>query len=247
LALALERRGHLLHTDRAPDFKGAELPGETPAAGAVNVHYGVRTFRDAPRGVEAIFAEAGPKEAIGFVAAFAFEYRPHERAEACARILDGFATFDRAELRFLARAIFERLPIEREDFGFPAFLHALIKAAACFVAEPAALHHFLDECGNMPHFARFIVGNVFVNIADDVDQHVESNDVGGAERGGFRLADSRTGTSVHFFDGHVERLHLAQDIEHRVGANAVGDKVGRVFGDDNALAQAEVANFIQRA
>ena len=77
-------------------------------------------------------------------------------------------------------------------------------------------------------------------------QHVEPDDIRGAKRGGLGLADGRAGACVHFFDGHVERLHLAQDIEHRKSADAVGDEIWSVLGNDDAFAQPAVANLVER-
>ncbi len=56
-----------------------------------------------------------------------------------------FPGFDGTKFRLLARAVFHLVPVEREDFRFAAFFHALVKSAAGFFAQPAALHHFFHQ------------------------------------------------------------------------------------------------------
>ncbi len=56
-----------------------------------------------------------------------------------------------------------------------------------------------------------------------------------------RPAHGLSGERVDFFDGEVHFLHEAHDVQHGKCSDAVADEVGRVFGDDHALAQAHVA------
>ena len=79
-----------------------------------------------------------------------------------------------------------------------------------------------------------------------MDENVEADQICGAKRGGFRLADGGAGAGVHFFDGHFQREHLADCVEHGKSADAVGDEVGRVFGRHHAFAQAQVADCVER-
>ncbi len=68
----------------------------------------------------------------------------------------------------------------------------------------------------------------------------------GAKRRGFWLADGRAGAGVHFLDRHFQRLHLAYHVEHGKRADAIGDEIGRVFRGDDAFAEAQVADFVER-
>ena len=74
-------------------------------------------------------------------------------------------------------------------------------------------------------------------------EDVEADDVGGAEGCGLGLADGGTGAGVHFFNGHAQFGHQAQRVHHGKRADAIGDEIGRVFGDDHAFAKAAVAKI----
>ncbi len=77
-------------------------------------------------------------------------------------------------------------------------------------------------------------------------QHVEPDNIGGAERGRLRPADGRAGAGVNFFDGEVHLAHQAQHVEHGKSADAIGDEVGRVLGNDHAFAHLPVAEVAER-
>ena len=77
-------------------------------------------------------------------------------------------------------------------------------------------------------------------------QHIEADNVGGAERGGPGPADGRAGAGVDFLDGHAELAHQANRLKHGEGADAVGDEIGRVLGAHDALAQHAVAEIAER-
>ena len=68
-----------------------------------------------------------------------------------------------------------------------------------------------------------------------------SDQIDGAEGCGFRPADGLSGERVDLFDGQVHFLHQAHDVQHGKSADAVADEVGRVFGEDDAFAEAHVA------
>src|ERR1700677_5100460 len=53
---------------------------------------------------------------------------------------------------------------------------------------------------------------IWCSASNHMHQNVEPNQIAGAERRGFRLADRRAGAGIHFFDGHIQRLHLVQRI-----------------------------------
>ncbi len=127
-----------------------------------------------------------------------------------------------------------------------AFFDALVKAAAGFFAQPAAASHLFDQRGNAVEFARFVAGSVVVDIADDVGEHVEADDIGGAKSGRLGPADGGAGAGVHFFDGHAEAGHERERSEHGERADAVGDEVGSVLGAHHAFAQAAIAEIAER-
>ncbi len=117
---------------------------------------------------------------------------------------------------------------------------------ARFIAKPTALGHFFDKRRNFVGFAGLVVGRGFVDIFDDVHQNVETNYIRGAEGGGFGPANSRSSAGIDFFNRHAERRHKAKSIQHGVGADAIGDEIGRILGDDDAFAKAAVAKIRKR-
>ncbi len=169
-----------------------------------------------------------------------------QRAQSLAGVFDRARRIDRSETRFLFGAVLHRLRIESENFALAAFFQALIKSAPGFFAEPAALQQFFDDGRQLEHFARFIAGNIFVKIANNVSENIDANNIRGSERGGFRPADSGTGTRVHFFDGHAKFGHHAQRVEHGKSADAIGNKIWRVFRDHDAFAERAIAKFAER-
>ena len=56
-----------------------------------------------------------------------------------------------------------------------------------------------------------------------------------------RPAHGLSGERVDFFDGQIHLLHQPHDVQHRKCADAVADKVGRVFGQHHAFAKMHVA------
>ena len=183
---------------------------------------------------------------LGFVDLLAFENGSNEGAKAFARVVNGFAGFERREFCFLAGTVFEGVGVQREDFFFAGPFYFFVEALAGFVAEHFAFEHFFDEWRNFVTFARLVIGRGFVDILDDVDEDVEADDVRGAEGGGFGPPDGRAGAGVNFFDGHAERLHEAKSIEHGKRADAIGDEIGGIFCGDDALAEAAIAEFGER-
>ncbi len=90
-------------------------------------------------------------------------------------------------------------------------------------------------------------------ILDDVRQHVQTNDIQRAEGRRLRQAHRRAGERVYLLDRVAALLHQAQHGQRHDGADAVADEIWRVFGDDDAFTQHDIAkardgfyNFRQR-
>ena len=247
LPFALDRLRHPLDANRVPHLERAEFPCESPAHGAVHVDNAVGDFRNAARGVQAGLAEAIPEEAARFVAALAFERGRGQHANPLARVFDRLARFDRAELAFSRGAILHLLPVERKDFRVAALLDALVESAARLLAEPS-FAIIASSSGGTRYISRdSSSGNALVEIADDVGEHVEADDIRRAERRRIRPADRRPRARVDFLDRHIERLHLRKRLQNRECADAIGDEVRRVLRDHHALAERDVADLVERA
>ena len=79
-----------------------------------------------------------------------------------------------------------------------------------------------------------------------MSEHVEADDIGGAEGGRLGPADGRAGAGVDFLDGHAEAGHQRERSEHGKGADAIGDEIGSVLGADDAFAEAAIAEIGER-
>ena len=247
VAFFFELLGHGLDANGVPRLERPELPAKAPAHGAVHIHDRVGNFRHAPRGVEAHPGNHAPDKFLRLVAFFSFEHRADQHAQPLARVLNGLARFDGSKSRLLLRAVFHFHGIEREDFGFAAgFFHALVKAAARFVADPAAPRHFLDQRRHAVEFARFVIRNIFVNIADHVQQDVDADNIRQAKRRRPRPAERGTGAGVHFLKRHAQLVHQPDRIQHGKRSDAVADEIRSILGDDDALAELVVAEFGER-
>jgi hypothetical protein len=242
-ALFLHGCRESFHADRVHQLKRTKFPGKAPAHRAIDIRNLIRNFRHASRRIETIFGQQAPQKLLGLVALLAFENRADQRAQAFGRVFDRLCAFNGREARLLPGAILHGVHIEREDFFFAFALYLFVEALSGLITEPAASRHFFEQRGNAIHLARFVVGHGIVNILHDVQQHIEADEIGGAKGRRFRLADRRAGAGVDFFDGHAERAHEVQRVEHGKCADAVGDEVRRIFRDHYAFAQATVAEF----
>ncbi len=74
-------------------------------------------------------------------------------------------------------------------------------------------------------------------------EHVQAHQVGGAEGGAARKAQRRPGQLVHLLDAQALLLHQPQDVQHREGADAVGDEIRSVLRPHDHLAQAAVGEL----
>ena len=68
-------------------------------------------------------------------------------------------------------------------------------------------------------------------------QDVDADHVGEAKGSGARPADGGAGERVDLFDGQSLLEHQVGGVEHDRDADAVGDEVGRVVGEDDLLAE----------
>ena len=179
-------------------------------------------------------------------------FESEQHAQARAGIFDVFGHVERGEFWLLTRAVFESLPVEGEAFvlfagfffggfggrGRPRHIF-FVEAAFGFVAQPFAIEHLREEI-RQAKVTAFVV-DVCGHVADDVAEDVQSHQINGAESCGFRPADGLSGERVDVFDAEVHLLHEAHHVQHRKGADTVGDEVGSVFGKDDAFAEAHVA------
>ena len=228
------------HAGGIPEFEGTEFPVEAHAHGAIDFDDGVRNFGDAVRRIGPQFGERSPQEGCGLVGLLRGAIEAEQHADARASLLDILGHIEGGEFRLLAGMVFQGLPVERHALVFLAGgFHLLIEAAFGFVAQPFALDHLAEE-GRDLQFAA-LIAHVLCHVADDVAEDVESDEVDGAEGGGAWPADGLSCQRVNFFDAQIHLLHEADDVEHGESADAIGDEVGRVLGEDDPFAELDIA------
>ncbi len=183
---------------------------------------------------------------LRFVAFLSFKYRAYQSAQSLTRVLNCFSHFERSEFRLLPWPIFHGVDVQRQDFFFALAFHFLVESLAGFVAQPSAPRHLFNQRGHLVHFVRLIVWRGFVDVLHHVDQHVQPNEIGRAKRRGLRPAHRRPSARIHFFDGHAQRCHQPDGVQHRECSDAIGDEVGRILGNYHAFAEPAVAEFAER-
>ena len=138
---------------------------------------------------------------------------------------EGRAGFDRG-------TVFESREIEDEALVFAVgTADFLVEALSRFVAEPAALEQFVEDCGKLA------ASDALREVGGDVGKDVDADEIGEAKGSGARPADGRAGERVDFLDGEPLLEHQVGGVEHDRDADAIGDEVGRVVRKDDLLAE----------
>src|SRR5947199_5937545 len=122
--------------------------------------------------------------------------------------------------------IFERRRIERPNLSLVAFtLLTLIEAALSFVAENSALDHLRDELRHHERLVLRIVGKIFVQVLDDVCEHIEADEIECAKRRRLRPTGGGPGDLVYLFDRVSVVQHRAHRYQRTMSADAIRDKI----------------------
>ena len=81
------------------------------------------------------------------------------------------------------------------------------------------------------------LGDALREVGGYVGEDVDADQIGEAKGAGAGPADGGAGERVDFFDGEALLEHQVGGVEHDGDADAVGDEVGRVVGEDHLLAE----------
>src|SRR5690606_21413660 len=84
-------------------------------------------------------------------------------------------------------------------------------------------------------------------IVGDIDEDIYADEIEEAKSTRLRPADGWTGERIDLFDRVAVFEHRPDGDERAVGADAIGDEVRAVFGDDDAFAQSLVQKSMNRA
>ena len=120
-------------------------------------------------------------------------------------------------------------------------------ASAHFQGEQATLDHLSHELRHDEHLALWIVGQVLMQVLDDVRQDIQTDEVERAKRRGLWPAGRRAGDLIHFLNRIAVVEHRANRDQRAERADAIGDKVGPILRDDHAFAQALIEKAKHRA
>ena len=69
-------------------------------------------------------------------------------------------------------------------------------------------------------------------------QGVDADQINGTKSGGFGARRCRSGNSINLFNGHLHGQHVLDSFEDGVDTDAVGNKVGRILGVNDAFTEA---------
>ncbi len=86
----------------------------------------------------------------------------------------------------------------------------------------------------------------FLHIRDHMPQNIQSDQIDSAKRSRLRPADGLSGERIDIFNAEVHLLHQVHDVQHREGADAVGDEVASVFREDDSFAHPQIAKVRDR-
>ena len=239
-ALVAHALGGFLHAHRVPEFERPESPAEPPAHRAIDGNDVVGDLAHATRGVEPHRRQRLPDERRRPVSG------SQERPDALADPVLRLRRLDRGKLRLAPLAVLERLEVERENLAAALTPDLAVEPAAGLLAQQALVQHASNRLGRFEHVAHLVFGRVVVDGARGVHEHVDADEVRGTERRALRPPEQRTGERVHFLHGVPVLEHRPDGLHHAEDADAVGDEVGRVACDHDALAQHGLAELPRR-
>ena len=79
-----------------------------------------------------------------------------------------------------------------------------------------------------------------------MQEDIDADQIGEPERRRPRPAERGPGAGVHFFKRHAQLVHQANRIQHRISADAIGDEIWGILGDDDSLAEPVIAELGER-
>src|SRR6185369_2650866 len=174
------------------------------------------------------------RECAGFVVLLENEFKPPAERLDLHRFSNG------RYLRLTSSTIFHRLEVEGKNVFLLSFRRLLIKPLAGLVTQSASLELCSSHganCRITQDLTRFVVFDQIVKVLADCDSHIEANKILQTKDSRSRAADERPHDRISLFDG----VSILQNVfeRHRAGHRsvAVGNKVWRVFANDDALAE----------
>ncbi len=233
----------LLDPDGVPGLEGPQRVVIAPLHGVVDLHDGVRDLGDAVGGVDEVVAEVLAGQFGRGV--LAVEDHLH------GLLHGGLGLLRRADGLVLGLAgghVVQGLHVDGQlEFLTLGVLGLLVETALGLVAEPLLLDHGLDEVGRDEEVAALVLRQGLVEVRHDVVGRVEAHEVDRPEDGRAGPAQGGADDGVDVLDLHALGKHEVHGVGHVEDADAVGDEVGHVLADDDALAEhvlAEAAHVL---
>ena len=223
-ACLLHRGAHAVDAQRVPHLERAHLPAKAPADRAVDVGRRVGDLGHAARRVaQQVERRAAEKVAC---AAVVFPQRHEARIQRALELLG-------VDVGVRLGRVLHRLGVDRQD----RLALLLEEARLGLLAHVAGLDELVQHVRDLKHLAALVIGHVLVQVRRDVPQRVQPHHIRRAERGALGVPDERARQRVHLLDREAARRELLERAHHPIDADPVADKVRRVLGDDDALAQ----------
>ena len=143
-------------------------------------------------------------------------------------------------------AILETVDIQSLDALLAlGVLHPAIEPPTALFAEQLFLQHAQHQIGGAERLPSLVVGASVVDGVGNVHEGIKAYQVRGAEGRTLGVPDQRAGQEVDLLDGEVQLLHGTHDVQHAEDSDTVGDEVGRVACDDDALPQSPVDEVLE--
>ena len=162
-------------TNGIEHFERPDLPIETPLHGIIDVDHVVSDFRDALKGIDQGVAQGLPGVFGRLVLPF------HNHPDFLRRIFNHLDRCDGSEFRFFDRLELSTGVVVIKDLSLAVDFFFTIEASLALVAKQPVVDHFCHERRNLENLAFLIVWQQLIGIVADMDQGVDTNQVGGTK------------------------------------------------------------------
>ena len=114
--------------------------------------------------------------------------------------------------------------------------HLFVDAAFGFLTQSTFLNQLVEPGRQCKIAVPRIIRKLVTHGVDHVREHIQADNIQGAEGGALGASQIAPGQRVYGIEAEAESLCVMFGCQHRKHADAVGNKVGRVFRPHHALA-----------
>ena len=171
----LHARDGLLNADRVPGFKRPQLPTKAPAHRAIDFHDVVGNLRNVFRGVSERARHRLPKKRAHAILA------PNQCFDTLRQVFDILRHVERGKFHLLRRPISSVACRSPKSLFYRLRLSAFCRNRLWSYCRESRAQPFALEIRAHEHVALFIFRQGFVKVLDDMGEHVETDQIKGAE------------------------------------------------------------------